>query len=54
MKSKGWQFTHKLVETHSIRWIFEVDQAAAEAIKRADYGAYMGLYREIFKILNAP
>ena len=54
LKSEGWRFIHKLVETHSIRWIFEVDLEAAEAIKRADYGAYTGLDRGIFKILNDP
>ena len=29
-----------------------VDQVAAEAIRRADFGAYMGLNRGVFKILS--
>ena len=54
LKSEEWRFIHKLVEPHSIRWIFEVDQLAAEAIKRANFGAYTGLDRGIFKILSDP
>ena len=54
LKSEEWRFIHKLVEPHSIRWIFEVDQVAAEAIRRADFGAYTGLDRGIFKILSDP
>ena len=45
---------HKMTEPHSIRWIFEVNQVAAEAIKQADFGSYMSLNREIFKIFIDP
>ena len=43
-----------MVQTQFIRWIFETDQEAAEAIKWADFGAYTGLDRGIFNILNDP
>ena len=49
-----WCFLQKLVETYIIRWILQVDQVAAEAIKQADFGAYKGLDRRIFKILHDP
>ena len=51
-KSEEW--IHKLIKPYSIRWIFEVDQLAVEAIQRADFGACTGLDREIFKILSDP
>lgn len=54
LKSVEWRFLHKIVEAHSIRWIFEVDMEAAEAIKQADFGAYTGLDRGTFKILRDP
>ena len=54
LKLEEWRFIHKVVQTQFIRWIFETDQEAAEAIKWADFGAYTGLDRGIFNILNDP
>ncbi|XP_054714416.1 helicase SRCAP-like isoform X1 [Uloborus diversus] len=54
LKSEEWRFIHKVEEPYTIRWIFEVNWEAAEAIKRADYGAFTGLDRGTFKILNDP
>ena len=36
LKSEGWRFIplHTLHEKHSIKWIFEVDQAGAETLSR--------------------
>ena len=52
LKSEEWRFIHKLVEPHSRRWIFEAHQLAAETIRLADFSAYMGLDRGVFKILS--
>lgn len=54
LKSEEWRVLHKVVEPHSIRWIFEVDREAADAIRRADFGAYTGLDKGIFKIISDP
>lgn len=54
LKTGDWRVLDHVAEPQSIRWIFEVDLVASEAIKRADYKVYTGLDKGSFKILNDP
>jgi hypothetical protein len=54
LKSRQWRVLQRAADDRCSRWIFEVEEEDVEDIRRANFGAFVGLDRGLFKILEEP